>query len=1353
DVVAPTITATSPANSAGVTSSAVNYTLSEDCSTAQVTWTRTGGTADGTSPHTRTLVGAELNAGVHTSITFGSNPLVGAAIYTIAWDCSDAAGNAATTVTATGVTYSDGPPVITSALALDTNYNGKIDTYQVTFNKNIQDNSFPGYVANSLGNAQTDWLVAGYTNVRLLNGTAVTFATDTANDSVIYIRFNENVLACDAATQTGCDTDAKPDLTTSATPGVSDGVQTLAQVGVATVTEADGAAPVTVRALSLGPTALDVTFSEPINATQANVAANYALTGGLSVSAAARDGVNFRILHLTTSAQTGGTSYTLTVNTTLRDAVNINLITNTNPTTGLPANQAQFNGVDKPVVVGITTKSATTLLIEINESIVEASAICANQTACSSIYTNLALPVLSAVAANASGTATPGNSKYFLLTVNAMIEGQAYTTTVTQNTMTSVATGQKMGNANNAATFNGDGKPAATISSDTASQCPTPTNLPPSAPARQRLIVQYDQAVDSSATTAANYTIPAAAAGGCVQPACSSGLNQTASTVTSMGGNKYAVDWPTAFDTAGTPPNGNIYLLNVANVKDMNGNTVATPTTAQFQCGNDNTPPMLSSVTVVSASNAAVVVLLTFSEAVDNVTANTVTNYRYDTTAYGTNVTTAARQSNQAQVLVTFTPGTALSNGGHQMRVINVKDQSANTITDDGVNNVQPFIVNAPTGFTGGPIFEDPFADGTPAGQIVRYNNKLLLGWNNGSSQLFEMNNGLTTAQTIILDVDGNPTMPYTALSSWASGGGASETDGGSGTITGIDAIASACARTATATGSWKASLTGAACTAQNGVEYLLMGGFNSTGYYKSYFTTTDTSNTTTHFTFNHRVHQTDSSNTFRSMTMVVFSDWLYVASPHVGFYAPMLARICINKDGCNDGTARAFWDAVHAGNAGNVGSPGTNGLLPMLSKFGTQSSANTGSSPNSSNGNSNTNNTLSIDTIFEYDNDGAGANVSQLYMANGGRFGGTVGYGVGTSRINLANGASTLGTDGGVIRSRLARSTATRPPGCGTAYGSAPIANDAATCLTNGFENITPTNQDWLDYMSIALPYRSDGTTDWYDMLPSNRIIPAMKAVPYMRTAPNGDLYMVRNACATAIMQTKCMVGGGAPCLGAGPVAARLNDRFNDNFATAATGRHQTCPPGYEVPQLWVLPAKGASGTGGGGEGGNNNAADWKLVAGSLFTPPAFAQGTNTVTPRTDVLPQRKSTTLRANTGTCGSSPNKCERNAHLTLMEFVGNTLYLGFDNQDYGANVWRVDFTNSSCTGSSDCMTPGKIPAETSFAIVNNVLGLDGSSVNQRIFSHVAVSDGGTDWLILVTRDGSNSMKIYRTGNGQN
>jgi hypothetical protein len=1297
DTTLPVVTVTSPTSTSSVSSTAVSYSNSEICQSGSITWTRTGGTADGSSPHVRALAGAELNAGAFSGSITNNPTLVDGAIYSVAFNCTDRAGNVATTVTRTNVTYSPGPLQIVTAETLDTDNDGKIDTYRVTLNKAVNDSTFPGYALNSLGTVTANWLVAGYNNVRLLHGSAVGFATDTANDTVIYIRFDENVLDCTAATQVGCDTDSKPDLTTTATPVLADLTATIiAQVNTGSVTEADSARPTLVAARSLGATSLDAIFSEPVDTVEGQLNTNYVITGGTAptVTTATRDGTNTNIVHLVTGAQTGGQAYTLTVNTNVKDLANFNLNSS--------ANSVAFNGVVDPVVASIVTTSATTLTITFNESVTAASAECANQTACALKYQNLSCRFLTAVSTAGSGN----NAATYTLTVNPMIEGQAYTTTVLATQIQGVAApaGRYVSSPNNAATFNGDGRPAVNISSDNATECP--------GNGLARVVVQYDQNVltgggANAADLASNYSIPNTTTDsppGCVNSleACATGTNQTATSVHSYGGNKFGINFGTTFDSDASQ-----YILKILNVRDTTGNAVAVPTNLTFRCGNDLTPASLIGVTVVSATAGSTVLLLNFSEALENVTANTASNYKYDSNAFGSGVLSAARQSNTAQVQVTFQP--AIANGGHQMTVQLIQDLAGNALNATlGSILSQPFIVNAPTGFAGGPVFTDPFADGTPAGQIIIYDDKLVLGWDNASSKFFEMDKGLTTAQTIILDADGTTTAPYADFSGYVS-------TGGSGTLSGLDAISAGCVGGTNS----KPSMTGTACTGApvNGTEYIFAGGFNTTGAYQSVFRTTSKSSAQPRFTFIERGGLDQSGNTYRSMTSVVFNNYLFVASPHIGSFAPRVSRVCALASG-SCGNAQASWGAPDAIKGR---------YFPTIGKQANMPNSTGVSNPKGS--------AVAIDTMFEYDNDGTGGTSCSgstcppaLYMANGGRYFGPLG----SART------ATTRFDGGVIRSKPAYSTAATPPGCG--------GLSAANCESNAFEVITPSSTDWTNYVSIPLPYLVIAGADWENMLPSNRIIPAMKAVPYMRAAPNGDLYMIRNGCATIKMQTMCMTtgtcnGGAGNALGDADipngytVAQTVDNNFTANFSTTATGRRQVCPPGYEVPQLWVLPR--ASG------GSLNGSAQWQLIASRTFTPQAYPNGS--------ALPSRTGTTLSGNTTTCGSSPNnKCERNAHLTLLEFVGSYLYLGFDNQDHGANIWRVDMNSATCTGSASCATSGNYPAEASFAIVNDVLGLDGSATNQRIFSHVTVNDTGKDWLILATRDGTNSMKIYRTSN---
>jgi len=115
DTTIPVISSVSPASSATVNNTQVSYTLSENCNTANIMWTRTGGTADGSSPHNQALAAGELTAGAHNNITITNNPsLVSGAIYSIQFSCTDGAGNAATNITRTNVTFDSTGPVISA---------------------------------------------------------------------------------------------------------------------------------------------------------------------------------------------------------------------------------------------------------------------------------------------------------------------------------------------------------------------------------------------------------------------------------------------------------------------------------------------------------------------------------------------------------------------------------------------------------------------------------------------------------------------------------------------------------------------------------------------------------------------------------------------------------------------------------------------------------------------------------------------------------------------------------------------------------------------------------------------------------------------------------------------------------------------------------------------------------------------------------------------------------------------------------------------------------------------------------------------------------------------------------------
>ncbi len=236
-----------------------------------LTFTQNGGGAMGVtiSSLTKTtgsaLTGGETTVRCNLAISGTATGVEAITVRPAASQIFDSVGNAApiSTVTAS-VNLNPGDivgPTITLVQTLDSNGNGRIDAYKITFSENVLDSTFPGFTANNnLGTVTTAWLVAGYTNVQLAHGTtAPAGQTDVLNDNVIYLKFAEF--------SNGFDTGAKPDLTTTASSGLKDlNNNTIAQLFTATVTEADTAAPIITAAEgTVGENQVWLTFSEAVD--------------------------------------------------------------------------------------------------------------------------------------------------------------------------------------------------------------------------------------------------------------------------------------------------------------------------------------------------------------------------------------------------------------------------------------------------------------------------------------------------------------------------------------------------------------------------------------------------------------------------------------------------------------------------------------------------------------------------------------------------------------------------------------------------------------------------------------------------------------------------------------------------------------------------------------------------------------------------------------------------------------------------------------------------------------------------------------------------------------------------------
>ena len=164
------------------------------------------------------------------------------------------------------------PPTINTASTMDTDNDGRIDHYMITFSEPVNDGTFPGYSANSLGTPQAIWSVAGYSNVVLAHGTASPSGADTPNDDVIYLKFDEMSFP---------DTGAKPDIQTTSAGAINDMTGNIRDtIAMATVTEIDGVNPRIESIVGAdGSDTIQVTFTEPVDATMGG-----GCSGTLSIS-------------------------------------------------------------------------------------------------------------------------------------------------------------------------------------------------------------------------------------------------------------------------------------------------------------------------------------------------------------------------------------------------------------------------------------------------------------------------------------------------------------------------------------------------------------------------------------------------------------------------------------------------------------------------------------------------------------------------------------------------------------------------------------------------------------------------------------------------------------------------------------------------------------------------------------------------------------------------------------------------------------------------------------------------------------------------------------------------------------
>jgi hypothetical protein len=232
DNTSPSFTGTAPASSSFVTTTSVSYTLSEDLASGSITWTRTGGTADPGSPRVQALAGTELNAGTNTNITLTNDPaLVSGTTYTVTFNGADFAGNAATPVNRTNVTFDATPPSFTStAPASNTFRNSAAVSY--TLSENLASGSITWTQTGGTADpgsprvqalAGTELTAGTKTNITLTNNPAL------VNGAIYTVDFNGTDPAgntATAVTNTNITLDTTPPSFTGTAPTSSSLVNT-----------------------------------------------------------------------------------------------------------------------------------------------------------------------------------------------------------------------------------------------------------------------------------------------------------------------------------------------------------------------------------------------------------------------------------------------------------------------------------------------------------------------------------------------------------------------------------------------------------------------------------------------------------------------------------------------------------------------------------------------------------------------------------------------------------------------------------------------------------------------------------------------------------------------------------------------------------------------------------------------------------------------------------------------------------------------------------------------------------------------------------------------------------------------
>lgn len=371
--------------------------------------------------------------------------------------------------------------------------------------------------------------------------------------------------------------------------------------------------PTVASAVCEGGDLVKVVFSEPVEKASAELASNYSINNGIVVQAASLQS-DLKTVHLVTT-QHSNRYYIVTINN-VKDRATV-----PNTIAAGTTKEYSWEGGDQtpPTITGVELIRSDYLVVSFSEALDQASALALANYA---ISPSVAIQSISI------------NNTFKQVTLNTAAHASGTSYTLTVNNVRDASGSANVIAANSKAVYvcnTGDATPPVPIAAriTTASQ----------------LQIEFSEAVETvSAQTLANYTISPSVT-------ISSAVLNTAKTTVTL--------------TTSTHAAGN-YTVTVRAIKDLN----ATPNTLTSASLNyAYTPADVVAPTLVQAVLSTNTYLkVTFSEAVDPATAQTVSNYAI-TPAVA--VQSAMLDVTQRNVVLTTAPHAA---GSYTLKVSNVRD-------------------------------------------------------------------------------------------------------------------------------------------------------------------------------------------------------------------------------------------------------------------------------------------------------------------------------------------------------------------------------------------------------------------------------------------------------------------------------------------------------------------------------------------------------------------------------------------------------------------------------------------------------------------------------------------------------